>query len=55
MNATTKDALIDFATKVQILASGTIHMIGLEIAQEVIASAEVLKTALKKDETLGVL
>lgn len=52
MNENTKEALKQFANAVEALALGTVHMIGVDAAGQIINRAEELKTALDKDETL---
>ena len=52
MNRNTKLALKDFATAVQNLAQGTIHMIGVDEATKIIEVSEELKNCLDKDETI---
>jgi len=52
MNYKTKLAIKDFATAVQKLAQGTVHMLGIEQATEIVNVAEELKNTLDKDETI---
>lgn len=52
MNSQTRERLIEFIDQIQELAVGTIHMIGVEKAKEIIDSGIVLKTALEHDETI---
>lgn len=52
MNANTKDKLIEFIHQVQNLASGTVHLIGLKTAAEIMQAGTQLEAALIKDETI---
>lgn len=52
MNENTKLALKQFADCVSFLAQGTVRMIGLETAKEVLDAVDNLKKCLDKDETL---
>lgn len=52
MNTQTKEALVRFTEAVEKLAGGTIHMIGLQTATEVIAECAYLRTSLQNDKTI---
>jgi len=52
MNSTTRADLIRFITCVELLAQGTIHMIGVEQCTTIMMAAEQLKDSLLLDETI---
>lgn len=52
MNTNTKDKLIEFIHQVQNLAAGSVHMIGVTTAAEIMQAAVNLEIALNKDETI---
>lgn len=52
MNQNTKSALFEFIDQIEILAQGVIHMTGMQDCQKLLESAEDLKNALNKDETI---
>lgn len=52
MNQKTKKALLAFIGQVETLAQGVIHLTGTVDCAKLVDSAEALKAALKKDETI---
>lgn len=52
MNSKTRDALKELCEKVNFMTQGSIHMIGLETAKEVMQACSNLSKALDKDETI---
>lgn len=52
MNPNTRDALINFADAVSLLAQGCIHQIGVDSCTKIMIASEDLKDALKGDETI---
>lgn len=52
MNARTRDALKELCINIDYMAQGTVQIIGIETATEVVQAAQNLFTALDKDETI---
>ena len=52
MNSRTKQDLIKFCEAVNELASGTVHLIGLDTAQSIIEASNKLIESLLHDETI---
>lgn len=52
MNERTKDELIKFINKVQILAQGVVHLTGTDDCAKLLDAGERLKQALESDETI---
>lgn len=52
MNQKTKKSLMVFIDQVETLAQGVVHLTGTVDCAKLLDSAEALKAALKKDETI---
>lgn len=52
MNSNTKQTLIDFINKVEVLAQGVMMIAGVECVTQLVNAAEHAKYAIEHDETI---